>query len=404
MPTPTFAWVHSAFSTGHTAPDVPFSCVGGPLCCVVVIAFGALPTDGIISDTASNVYVQLVEPVDTSIHIFYCINPAAGSFTVSTTSGTCLLVLEYSSTATGFSMGCGACQTGGVGTVASNPFSSAREVMAIMCGWTGSNGVPIYFGSGDLRMQATTLGGFADNSASCADLYMTSVDTAWSTAAIRGPGEGISTSLAGFLYFAGDSLPAHRPRGNIDMDQIRPRVLRGKLTGDFLATHKGQYTENNIPKWDGNGNLIDSGISVTGSGTGIVTSVFGRIGDILPVSGDYDVTEVTGAAPLASPAFTGVPTAPTAAPGTNTTQIATTAFVLANAGSGLVKYETTFTATTSLTVTHSLGTKGVIVQVYDPSDQLFEPESVTTTSTSVVTITFGSSWPSTGTARVVIIG
>lgn len=32
-------------------------------------------------------------------------------------------------------------------------------------------------------------------------------------------------------------------------------------------------------------------------------------------------------APLASPAFTGTPTAPTAAPGTNTTQLATTAFV-----------------------------------------------------------------------------
>ncbi|MNQ94831.1 hypothetical protein D3C85_1103680 [compost metagenome] len=35
-------------------------------------------------------------------------------------------------------------------------------------------------------------------------------------------------------------------------------------------------------------------------------------------------------APLTSPSFTGVPTAPTAAPGTNTNQIATTAFVLAN--------------------------------------------------------------------------
>lgn len=34
-------------------------------------------------------------------------------------------------------------------------------------------------------------------------------------------------------------------------------------------------------------------------------------------------------APLASPALTGTPTAPTAAPGTNTTQIATTAFVRA---------------------------------------------------------------------------
>ena len=38
-------------------------------------------------------------------------------------------------------------------------------------------------------------------------------------------------------------------------------------------------------------------------------------------------------APLASPALTGTPTAPTATLGTNTTQIATTAFVLANGGS-----------------------------------------------------------------------
>ncbi len=39
-------------------------------------------------------------------------------------------------------------------------------------------------------------------------------------------------------------------------------------------------------------------------------------------------------APLDSPALTGVPTAPTATVGTNTTQVATTAFVLANAGGG----------------------------------------------------------------------
>ena len=42
----------------------------------------------------------------------------------------------------------------------------------------------------------------------------------------------------------------------------------------------------------------------------------------------------TTRAPLVSPGFSGIPTAPTAAPGTNSTQIATTAFVLANGGSG----------------------------------------------------------------------
>jgi len=39
----------------------------------------------------------------------------------------------------------------------------------------------------------------------------------------------------------------------------------------------------------------------------------------------------TSKAALASPTFTGVPVAPTAAPGTNTTQLATTAFVEARA-------------------------------------------------------------------------
>lgn len=39
--------------------------------------------------------------------------------------------------------------------------------------------------------------------------------------------------------------------------------------------------------------------------------------------------DINGFAPLASPAFTGVPTAPTAAAGTDTTQLATTAFVKA---------------------------------------------------------------------------
>lgn len=44
-------------------------------------------------------------------------------------------------------------------------------------------------------------------------------------------------------------------------------------------------------------------------------------------------------APLASPALTGTPTAPTAAPGTSTTQVATTAFVTAAVGSGSLTME-----------------------------------------------------------------
>jgi hypothetical protein len=47
-------------------------------------------------------------------------------------------------------------------------------------------------------------------------------------------------------------------------------------------------------------------------------------------------------ADLASPALTGTPTAPTADPGTNTTQVATTAFVMANAPSSSSGFSTTF--------------------------------------------------------------
>jgi hypothetical protein len=61
-----------------------------------------------------------------------------------------------------------------------------------------------------------------------------------------------------------------------------------------------------------------------------VLSVFGRTGAVVATSGDYAVGQVTGAAPLASPALTGTPTAPSAATGTSTTQIATTAFVAGN--------------------------------------------------------------------------
>lgn len=70
-----------------------------------------------------------------------------------------------------------------------------------------------------------------------------------------------------------------------------------------------------------------------------VSSFNGRTGAVT-----LSISDVTGAggAPVANPAFTGVPTAPTATLGTNTTQLATTAFVLANA-------VTSITASTGLT-------------------------------------------------------
>jgi hypothetical protein len=87
--------------------------------------------------------------------------------------------------------------------------------------------------------------------------------------------------------------------------------------------------------------LVDGGYVITGSGVASVTAAGTGNLTATPTSGAVviDVSSalmatITGKASLASPAFTGVPTAPTASPGTNTTQLATTAFVIAATGSG----------------------------------------------------------------------
>lgn len=87
-----------------------------------------------------------------------------------------------------------------------------------------------------------------------------------------------------------------------------------------------------------------------GGGGGAVSSVNGQTGVVVltkssiglgnadntsdankPVS-TAQATAIALKANIASPTFTGTPSAPTAAPGTNTTQLATTAFVIANSG------------------------------------------------------------------------
>ena len=61
---------------------------------------------------------------------------------------------------------------------------------------------------------------------------------------------------------------------------------------------------------------------------------------------------LASSAPLASPAFTGTPTAPTASVATNTTQLATTAFVLANKGGMTLLGTLTTTSGTSHSLTN----------------------------------------------------
>lgn len=97
--------------------------------------------------------------------------------------------------------------------------------------------------------------------------------------------------------------------------------------------------------------------------TSPVDSVFGRTGAVTAASGDYTVAQVTGAAPLASPALTGTPTAPTAPTATNTTQIATTAYVKAQGytnNTGTVTSVAVSGGTTGMSFTAAITTAGTI--------------------------------------------
>ncbi len=102
------------------------------------------------------------------------------------------------------------------------------------------------------------------------------------------------------------------------------------------------FTPGNAPTSPVNGDVwmtagglfVQSGDATIGPiVTAPVVSVFGRIGTVTAQTGDYSVAQITGAAPLASPNFSGTPTAPTPATADNSTTLATTAYVQANIGS-----------------------------------------------------------------------
>ena len=56
---------------------------------------------------------------------------------------------------------------------------------------------------------------------------------------------------------------------------------------------------------DALGNITGTGLDCGSGGGGAVSSVFTRTGAVVATTGDYTVAQVTGAAPLASPTFTG---------------------------------------------------------------------------------------------------
>ena len=137
------------------------------------------------------------------------------------------------------------------------------------------------------------------------------------------------------------------------------------------------------------------------------TSIFGLTatatlanGDVIPVVDVSDTAQsVNGstrkvtlsnvaAFVLASPALTGTPTAPTAAANTNTTQVATTAFVTSAVSTSITEVSDEFTATaaqTTFTISHAKGTNRTIKMYINGiriSNTAYSDSSTTVTYTS----------------------
>ncbi len=94
------------------------------------------------------------------------------------------------------------------------------------------------------------------------------------------------------------------------------------------------------------------------------------------------VSDLAAKAPLASPALTGTPTAPTAAPGTNTTQLSTTAFVaaaMAGVSGKLVQVVNTQTGAVATTTT-TIPDDDTIPQITEGAE--FMTRTITPTSAS----------------------
>jgi len=166
------------------------------------------------------------------------------------------------------------------------------------------------------------------------------------------------------------------------------------LTGDVTASGTGSVTATLASVNANVGSFTNANITVDAKGRilGVTNGSGGGSLDATPTDASTNGVESNGVfdalalkAPLASPALTGTPTAPTAALYTNTTQIATTAHVYAVAGFSF----------TTITAAGSAGTMSQVhenITVVDPASAL-GATSITTPASPVagdiITITAG---------------
>lgn len=146
----------------------------------------------------------------------------------------------------------------------------------------------------------------------------------------------------------------------------KPQIDGTALSGNKTAAQLGLIGQSTLLQTTGNSTTntmsqraITQAINAGGGGTTDYEAL-----DNLPSINNVELTgnktlSQIGAAALASPAFSGTPTAPTASAGTNTTQIATTAFVQTAVGGRVASNQGTANAGKFLVV----GNDGIVAPV-----------------------------------------
>lgn len=203
----------------------------------------------------------------------------------------------------------------------------------------------------------------------------------------------------------GPTPPPFTQRGNIDYDQIRASVRSGPGLQFLMYGGAAPGTPGDVVVFDSLGNAIGAGgppgsiittaIKFTASWSAQTSvTVHHNLGTATIIFGVYDASGIRSdpqSATITSP------------------NVLTLTFGVAFTGSIVVlgfqtgqpsqKYTTSWTAQTSVTVNHNLGTTQVFVQVYSAAGLLVTPQSIVLTSANVVTLGFGASF----TGAVVVI-
>lgn len=163
-----------------------------------------------------------------------------------------------------------------------------------------------------------------------------------------------------------------------------------------------------------NNTLSNLALSMFASGV-VLTAMSGNPSDTAILTEKAISTLLALKAPLNSPALTGTPTAPTPTAGDDSTKIATTAFVndaVESMQSGIAKIEgynntqlTPSDGVCTWQISHTLGTKDVVVKIYEIStgDEIIT--DVESTSTTAIKIKMNASAAiAANTYRAVLIG